>query len=144
MTHFTPQSNHDREPIDPSDEKARKQATLAIAVIIVTSFIVVTWIMVLPFQLQKFSVLSDEELTRWNEVRNEANQDTTFREALDGLRDSYDSLEGRYQEGSQTSDIDTGRVPPEVIDRLRSKLQELKPAEGEAADVGTVAEELEN
>ncbi len=139
---LAPKEDSEDSPLtEIAEDRQRKQAALAVAVIVATSFIVVAWIIFLPFQLQKFSVLSDEERTRWNEVRNDVNkEETSLREALGGLRDSYDSLEGRLQEGSDTVSNGTGRVPQEVINRLREKLQEFEISESETEDVGTSAE----
>jgi hypothetical protein len=141
MTTHTPSQNDINNRPEPQDEdRQRKQTVLAVAVIVATSVIVVTWIMLLPFQLQKMSVVSEEEMARWREVRDSVQQDEiTLQQALSGLRDSYDSLEDRYRESSGV-DYGTGRVPAEVIDRLKNKIRELENGEAEF-DVGTVSEE---
>ncbi len=138
MTNPMPLPNPDKNPERSDEDKRRKQATLAIAVITATSFIVVAWIMFLPFQLQKFSVLSDEEMARWQEIREEAkgNEGASLREAMDGLRDSYDSLEGRYQE-SNNIDYEAGRVSDETREKLRQAIEKYQSQ----GDTGTIAEE---
>jgi len=152
MTNHTHLPNSEPPPA-PSrtegEEQGNKHAALTVAVIVATLFIVGAWLLFLPYQLRQSSSNGTDEAARWQEVREDVNVDTTsFREALDSLRGNYESLEERVnlQEGSNTEDTGTGRVPPEVIERLRNKLSELQEDadSGEDGDAVSAADETDS
>lgn len=131
-----------RETFSGEDE-SHKRAKLVVAVTVTTLFIVAAWIMLLPYQLKEMEFMSEEDKQQWEKVQNETeNKEVQLREALNQVHEKYDSLEGRYQEGSKTEPIENSRVPEDVVKKLRDKIQELE-AKDSAADIGSVAETAE-
>lgn len=127
--------NNKEGPWKRPDNQHSQRLALLVAMTVSMAIIIGAWLLVLPYQLQQNQLLSDEELNRWQEVQAEVNSQTEdFRETLEAF--NTDTAQQPTEAKMQDSNNDAGHVPPEVVDRLRIKLQELKQ---ESLEVGTAA-----
>jgi hypothetical protein len=120
-------------------ERSKKKIVFIAAVVVTTIIIVVFWLLLLPFQLQKFSLLSEIDRVQWDTIREEIKkQNADLSKAIGLAQNSFTSIEQLlgFNPKDKLIEKDAKLLSQEITKRLQTKLQEKENNNSDEITVG--------